>query len=192
MPVSVLAAGVSSASLNPTGFGSSSGFGSNSLDTSVSFQSSFGANRSSSPNLTRKPAAPSNPSSNSYAQREPPLPPTRPSPVPNSFGGSSSILPPPIMPQPASTNRPQTNSSSSTNNLFSELNEKLARQVARAQTSSSLTPSQSSSNMFHGLDPFATPVSQYQNGTSNPPIPARPTPSIPPRPNERPPVPQRN
>jgi hypothetical protein len=116
MPVSVLVAGVSSASTNPNSYGSSSGFSSNSLDTNSYFQSSFGGyvkktdclfnnlllfsrNRPSSPNLGRKQPAPLNPPTNSYGIREPPLPPTRPSPIPNSFGGNSSTLPPPMMPQ---------------------------------------------------------------------------------------------
>ncbi|CAF3738038.1 unnamed protein product, partial [Adineta steineri] len=188
MPASVLAAGFSSVSSNTNSYGSSSGYPSNSLDTSSYFQQqSFGANRPASPNPSRKQPAPSNPISNSFPSREPPPPPLRPSPVPSGFGANSSTLPAPIMPQ---------------------------RAQSSSMTSSS---SQPSNNMFHGLDPFATPMSssQYQNGTSTPPIPAsainqpgraspqpgglpppisplRPTPSIPPRPFERPPVPQRN
>ncbi|UJR13813.1 hypothetical protein I4U23_000824 [Adineta vaga] len=191
MPASVLAAGFSSATANTNNFGSSSGYSSNSLDTSY-FQSSFATNRPPSPNPSRKQPAPPNPIPASFPSREPPPPPLRPSPVPSGFGSNSSTLPAPIMPQTNSSYKPQPMPSSS-NNLFSELNDKLARQVARAQSSSmNSSSSQSSSNMFHGLDPFATPSSVYQNGTSTPPIPARPTPSIPPRPFERPPVPQRN
>ncbi|CAF1433812.1 unnamed protein product [Rotaria sordida] len=197
MPASVLGAGFSSFSNTTNNYGSSSNYSNNSLDASI-FQPTYGFNRPPSPNPQRKQQAPTGPTSSAFPSREPPPPPLRPSPVPGSFGGNPSNLPAPIMPQPASNNKFQTNTSSNnTNNIFSELNEKLAKKVARAQstaTSSSSSSSQPSSNMFHGLDPFATPTSSplYQNGTSNPPVPARPTPSIPPRPFERPPVPQRN
>ncbi|CAF1335602.1 unnamed protein product [Rotaria sordida] len=196
MPASVLGAGFSSFSNTTNNYGSSSNYSNNSLDASI-FQPTYGFNRPPSPNPQRKQQAPTGPTSSAFPSREPPPPPLRPSPVPGSFGGNPSNLPAPIMPQPASSNKFQTNTSSNnTNNIFSELNEKLAKKVARAQSTatSSSSSSQPSSNMFHGLDPFATPTSSplYQNGTSNPPVPARPTPSIPPRPFERPPVPQRN
>ncbi|CAF1573916.1 unnamed protein product [Rotaria magnacalcarata] len=217
MPASVLSTGFSTNSSHFGGFPSSSSYSSSPLDPPY-FQSSSGFNRPPSPNPQRKQQAPM-PSTNSLSTREPPPPPPlRPSPIPIGFGANTPNLPAPIMPQPTSNHKPTPSSSSNNNNnIFSELNSKLARQVARAQSSTSASASQLSSNMLHGLDPFATPVStsQYQNGTSTPPIPApamnlqgraspqpgglpppispiRPTPSIPPRPFERPPVPQRN
>ncbi len=114
MPASVLAAGFSSTTSHTNNFGSSSGFSSNSLDTSY-FQPTFGSyvkwwlsilkfsfysrNRPSSPNFPRKIQAPTNPTNNSFVTREPPQPPSRPSPVPSGFSGNSSTLPAPMMPQ---------------------------------------------------------------------------------------------
>lgn len=175
---SVVALGMAGSSTNTNSFGMSGSFPTNST-----------MNRPSSPGSIMKTQAPTNPIGNSFATREPPMPPSRPSPIPGVFNGSSSTLPAPMMPQPKPPSNPS--SSSASNNIFSELNQKLARQIARAQ-SSSTSNSSSSSNMFQGLDPFATPTPQYSNGTLNPPVPARPTPSIPPRPTERPPVPHRN
>jgi hypothetical protein len=56
-------------------------------------------NRPSSPNFPRKIQAPTNPTNNAFATRDPPLPPSRPSPVPIGFSGNSSNLPAPMMPQ---------------------------------------------------------------------------------------------
>ncbi|CAF1529205.1 unnamed protein product [Rotaria sp. Silwood1] len=144
MPVSVLAAGFSTFSTNTNNYAPSTGYSSNALDTTF-FQPSYGFNRPPSPNPQRKQQAPTNPTSSTFPTREPPPPPPplRPSPVPSTFGGNPSNLPAPIMPQ-------------------------------RAQNAATSSSSQSSTNMFHGLDPFAAPVSssQYQNGTSTPPIPA--------------------
>jgi len=114
-----------------------------------------------------KTQAPTNPIGNSFATREPPMPPSRPSPIPGVFNGSSSTLPAPMMPQYVSScllvlfvrylcsnihcecmlmshvfvflfcfaivrPKPPSNpsSSSASNNIFSELNQKLARQIA--------------------------------------------------------------
>lgn len=57
------------------------------------------SNRPSSPNPQRKQQAPTNPVGSSFPTREPPPPPLRPSPVPTAFGGNTSTLPAPIMPQ---------------------------------------------------------------------------------------------
>ncbi|CAF3951246.1 unnamed protein product [Rotaria sordida] len=174
MPVSVLAAGFSSFSSTTSNFGSlSSGYMNNSPDASI-FQPPYGFNRPPSPNPQQKQQAPTNLSMSAFPSREPPPPPRRPSLVPGAFGGNPSNLPAPIMPQSASSHKPQTNTlSNNTNNIFSELNEKLAKKVAQAQGTAA-SSSQSSSDMFHGLDPLATSTSSslYQNSTSNPPVPA--------------------
>jgi replication fork clamp-binding protein CrfC len=99
MPASVLAAGFSNAPSQTNNFGSSSNFQNNSLDTSYFQQQAFGSNRPSSPNFPRKTQAPTNPTNNAFATRDPPLPPSRPSPVPIGFSGNSSNLPAPMMPQ---------------------------------------------------------------------------------------------
>jgi len=57
------------------------------------------SNRPPSPNTQRKQQAPMNPVTNTMITREPPPPPFRPNFQPNTFGGNSSALPAPIVPQ---------------------------------------------------------------------------------------------
>ena len=115
MPVSVLAAGVSSAAVpqnnnfnNNNNFGSSfdpgflqqpfQGYG-NRKKSFFFVLKSFSSNRPPSPNTQRKQQAPMNPNNNAFATRDaPPPPPVRPNMPPNAFGGNAA-LPTPMLPQ---------------------------------------------------------------------------------------------
>ncbi|CAF0728993.1 unnamed protein product [Adineta ricciae] len=103
MPVSALAAGVSSASLTGhanNNFAPASNFQNNSFDSTSFFQQQqqFAAARPVSPNPQRKQQAPMNPVPNSFSSREPPQPPFRPNVQPNQMGGNPN-LPTTMMPQ---------------------------------------------------------------------------------------------
>ncbi|CAF1668562.1 unnamed protein product [Rotaria magnacalcarata] len=146
IPVSVVVAGMSSASTNPSmnsnNFAPTSNYPSNSLDTTFYYQQQTLGGRPSSPNTLRKQPAPMFSNPNAFGSRDPPPPPLRPNPVANPTGGNFPNFPAQMMNQP------------------------MMNQQGRASPQ---------------LANFPSPLT-----------PLRPTPIIPPRPAERPPVPQRN
>ncbi|CAF3834132.1 unnamed protein product [Rotaria magnacalcarata] len=138
IPVSVVVAGMSSASTNPSmnsnNFAPTSNYPSNSLDTTFYYQQQTLGGRPSSPNTLRKQPAPMFSNPNAFGSRDPPPPPLRPNPVANPTGGNFPNFPAQMMNQPAQYTK---------------------------------TSYSSSSNLIAELDPFATPVLSaisYQNG----------------------------
>ncbi|CAF1394886.1 unnamed protein product [Adineta steineri] len=103
-----------------------------------------------------------------------------------SLGTNYSSSPNPMRKQPALPNSMSTREPpppppprpSSTANGFGGNSSPLPvpRMHHRSHSGSMTSLSQSSFNIFQGLDPFATPASssQYRNGTATPPLPARP------------------
>ncbi|CAF2029874.1 unnamed protein product [Rotaria magnacalcarata] len=189
IPVSVVVAGMSSASTNPSmnsnNFAPTSNYPSNSLDTTFYYQQQTLGGRPSSPNTLRKQPAPMFSNPNAFGSRDPPPPPLRPNPVANQTGGNFPNFPAQMMNQPAQYTKTSYSSSS---NLIAELDPFATPVLSAISYQNGFTMSTKSSPMMNQQGRASPQLANFPS----PLTPLRPTPIIPPRPAERPPVPQRN